>query len=413
MSLRLASPAAIALAALPLPLALAPGQALAAAPKAPYTTTPGPARADARFVVTYSGSGSYKTRFHATPPNPGGKPDTNDAWDSSTQDWSLRFRRAAAIPTCGQPSDGSADPCEGLAGLTGASGPTGLAGRVNHRHVDGLYRQFDRSVKCRLQKRPSPRQQLDASIGMQYVPETRSIAVSASDPVATAVSLFPSQCPKQGDSIDRILDFYAMPGFSFAQGFGPERWFASAQVVIPASVFHRSAKITIPLRDTPAGTPARRCAVNDPSFERCKTGGSWSGVLTFKAQPATHAAVAAAAAKVKAPKSGQYDGGARGKDVTLFISGKSVQIMAFSFACGGGEGRTSLNDVNLKKTKKGYKFGVSAHGSVTFSDDRPDENAAVAVSGLFTRDGKRASGTFRVKAPRCHDTGSIKWKVKR
>jgi hypothetical protein len=51
--------------------------------------------------------------------------------------------------------------------------------------------------------------------------------------------------------------------------------------VIPASVFHRSAKIEIPLRDTAAGTPPKHCAVHDPSFERCKTGGSWRGALTL------------------------------------------------------------------------------------------------------------------------------------
>ena len=51
--------------------------------------------------------------------------------------------------------------------------------------------------------------------------------------------------------------------------------------MIPATTFRRSSKITVPLRNTPAGTPPRDCAVRDPSFERCKTGGSWSRTLTF------------------------------------------------------------------------------------------------------------------------------------
>src|SRR2546423_13227839 len=58
-----------------------------AAAKPAYTTTPGPNRPDATFVVSYQGDGSYKTTFHATPPNPGSKPDTNDAPDSSKQSW--------------------------------------------------------------------------------------------------------------------------------------------------------------------------------------------------------------------------------------------------------------------------------------------------------------------------------------
>jgi hypothetical protein len=251
-------------------------RAIAAAALAVLLATVAPAQAK-RFAVTYKGSGAYRTVFHATPPNDGGKPDTNDAHDSSRQSWAITFRRRIEIPACG----GSPDPCAAVAGLSGASGPTSLTGRVDHKHVDGLYRQLDRTVKCRLSKTPSPRRRLDASVAVRYIPESQSFAVTASDPVSTAVNLFPAQCPKQGDSIDRILDFYAMPGFSFAAEYGPERWFESREVVIPAATFERSAKVNVPLGVTPAGTPPRRCAVYDPSFERCKTGGSWSGVLTF------------------------------------------------------------------------------------------------------------------------------------
>jgi hypothetical protein len=268
--------AALALLALTLP---------ATATAKPYTTTPGPARPDARFAVSYTGTGTYKTTFHATPPNDGGKPDTNDAHDSSTQAWQVKFLRAVAIPTCGQPSDGSADPCATLTGVTGAKGPTEMTGRVRHKHVDGLYRQLDRTVNCDLKKKVSPRRRLETSIVLRYIPESRSIGVSATSPLATTISLFPLQCPEQGDSIDRILDFYATPGFSFANGYGPERWFASREVVIPAGVFHRSSKITIPLRVTRAGTPPKGCRRPNASFERCTTGGSWSGILTFKTKP--------------------------------------------------------------------------------------------------------------------------------
>jgi hypothetical protein len=252
-----------------------------AAAKPPYTATPGPNRPDARFVVTYKGKGSYATKFHATPPNDGGKPDTNDAHDTSTQAWDVKFRRKLLVPNCGQAQDFGDDPCASLKGIAGARGHTNMTGKVNHKHVDGLYKQFDRTVKCTLRKTPSPKRTLDLTLATRYIPESKSIAVSVSDPLMTTLSLFPTQCPKQGESIDRILDFYATPGFSFAQGWGPDVWFASKEIVIPASVFHHSAKIRIPLHLTGKGTPPPHCARPNPSYERCRTGGSWSGVLTL------------------------------------------------------------------------------------------------------------------------------------
>jgi hypothetical protein len=383
-----------------------------AAAKPGFTTSPGPANPNARFVVTYSGSGSYNTRFHATPPNQGGKPDTNDAWDSSTQSWNVRFGGRLAVPTCGAPSGGGEDPCSSITGLSGATGPTALAGRVKHKHVDGIYRQLDRVVKCRLGKRPSATRTLDASLLVRYIPESDSVRISASDPIATAVSLFPSQCRNQGDSIDRIQDFYALPGFSFADSFGPDRWFASREVVIPAAVFHRSKTIRIPLRNTQAGTPPKHCAVHDPSFERCTTGGAWRGVLTLSAaKPAS--ASAARAPKVRAPKSGEYKGSPRGKPMSLFVNGKQIDLAAFSFKCADTTGRTSIDSIPLKKTRKGYTFGLTVGASITFADGKPDENGKVTLAGRFAADGKSAKGTFRVKSHRCHDTGSIKWRVRR
>ena len=255
-----------------------------AAAKPPYTATPGPHRSDAAFVVSNLGTGSYSTTFHATPPNDGGKPDTNDARDSSTQAWNVRFRRAFSVPTCGRPSGFGDDPCASLEGLSGASGRTSMVGTVNHKHVDGLYRQLDRTVKCTLRKSPSPKRRLAVVLATRYIPESNSIGVSVSNPLFTTLSLFPAQCPKQGDSIDRILDFYATPGFSFDAQYGADRWFASREVVIPSSAFHHSSKITIPLHQTANGTPPKHCAVNNPSYERCRTGGSWQGTLTLRAR---------------------------------------------------------------------------------------------------------------------------------
>jgi hypothetical protein len=252
-----------------------------AAQAAQYTTRSGPERAEPSFDVTYEGSGSYSTAFHATPPNPDGDPDTNDAHDKSRQAWDLTFRRTLRIPDCDAPTIG-ARPCEAVKGLTGARGATTMAGSVNHKHVDGLDRRFDRTVRCRLRKETSAKTKVTAAIDVRYLPEPDAFGVTARNPVTTAIDLFPSQCPRQGDSIDRVLDFYAMPGFSFADSYGPERFYSSAEVVVPAAVFHRSVKIKIPLANTRAGRPPKACAVPNPSFERCRTSGTWAGVLVLR-----------------------------------------------------------------------------------------------------------------------------------
>jgi hypothetical protein len=124
-------------------------------------------------------------------------------------------------------------------------------------------------------------------------------------------------------------------------------------------------------------------------------------------------AAEAAKQKVKAPKSGQYNGHPRGKDLMLFVSGKSIQLASFSFKCKGTSGRTNLDDIRLKKTSKGYRFALDAHGSISFADGQPDENGKVSISGRFTRSGKKPTGVFRVRSPRCGDTGNIKWSATR
>jgi hypothetical protein len=116
---------------------------------------------------------------------------------------------------------------------------------------------------------------------------------------------------------------------------------------------------------------------------------------------------------VKAPKSGRYKGHPRGKDLTLYVSGKSIDIAVFSFKCADTTGLTSIDAIALKKTSKGYKFAFSGMGSITFQDGKPDENGKVSISGLFTRTGRKATGGFRVRSPRCGDTGNVEWSAKR
>jgi len=138
-----------------------------------------------------------------------------------------------------------------------------------------------------------------------------------------------------------------------------------------------------------------------------------TAILAAIALTVAPAAVPAAATgsgskrKVKAPKSGsQYDGNHK---LVMYISGKSIELVAFDFRCGNTTGRTSLDDIPLRKTKKGYRFGVKAHGSISFADGSPDENGAVNISGRFGRRAKTVAGHFRVKSPSCGDRGSVKW----
>ena len=264
-------------------VAILVGLSTGTAAAAPYTALHRAYRAEASFVVSYRGIGFYGTTFNSHPPNPGGADDVNDARDSSAQAWVLRFRDGIAIPACGQPAGGGTDPCSVLTGLSGAVGRTTLTGEVSHVHVDGLYRELDRTVKCRLLERTAAGAPLDASIALRYLPGSKSVGVTAYNPVVTALSLFPSQCAGQGDSIERVFDFYAPPGFSFDGSYDANRWFTSREVLIPAAVFHRAQKIRIPLSNTQAGRPPPDCAVADPSFERCATGGSWDGILTLTA----------------------------------------------------------------------------------------------------------------------------------
>ncbi|HEV2813244.1 MAG TPA: hypothetical protein VGW10_08340, partial [Solirubrobacteraceae bacterium] len=234
----------------------APGAA--EAQRAPYTATPAPHQDTPRFAVAYEGRGTWRTRFHATPPNPDARHDVNDARDSSRQRWDVTYPAGVTVPAC-------AAPCTELRGVTGARGVTVATARIHHTHDDGIYPELDRTVRCRLSKRTSRSRPLDASVSLGHDPATGGIAVTASNPLSTVLSLFPTACPRQGDSIDRILDNYAIPGFSFASGWGPERWFASGTVVIPSDVFHGSSRIAVRLADTRTGTPPRYCAGEHPS----------------------------------------------------------------------------------------------------------------------------------------------------
>ena len=121
------------------------------------------------------------------------------------------------------------------------------------------------------------------------------------------------------------------------------------------------------------------------------------------------------AAAVHAPRSGAKYGGIteENKRISLRISGRSVEIVAFRFACvETASGATSLQSLRLKRTRAGYRFKISTHGIVSYSDEAPDENAAMSIRGEFSRSAKTVSGRLRVDAPRC-DTGYVRWRATR
>jgi hypothetical protein len=130
-------------------------------------------------------------------------------------------------------------------------------------------------------------------------------------------------------------------------------------------------------------------------------------LLTLALAIAVPAVATGATRPPKAPKSGWSYNGKPG-DVTLRISGRSVEIAAFSFPCGNVYGRTSVNDFPLKRTSKGYRFNADANGIVTYTDET-DGNAKVHISGRFSLDAKTVRGNIRVTSDRCK-TGDLKWK---
>ncbi len=99
--------------------------------------------------------------------------------------------------------------------------------------------------------------------------------------MADALTQLPQQCPSTPDGIDGLNDNYFMPGFSFATGFGPERWFTSRMVTVPVKRLQRSRKVTLPVGLIRVNAPPSNCAVPEPAYERCSTGGGWSGTLTL------------------------------------------------------------------------------------------------------------------------------------
>jgi hypothetical protein len=257
--------------------------AVPAASAAPFTVEPAPDQAQVSFSVSYRGSGHWETTYHSTPPNPGGRNDDNTAHDSSVQKWRLTDAAPLVIPSCDPSATGGADPCQEIGADTTAHGLTSVTGFVSHRHIDGLYASDNVHSRCRLSERTPQRLALPAVARFTYDAQSQTVTVAAGDPLADAISLMPSYCPSIPDGIDGLQDNYFTPGFSFAAGYGPERWFTPSPVVIPIATLDAAAVIRIPLSEALGATPPVDCSVPVPAYETCHTGGSWSGTLTLTA----------------------------------------------------------------------------------------------------------------------------------
>ena len=166
--------------------------------------------------------------------------------------------------------------------LVGPHGTETATGVIDHAHVDGMIPADSASVSCRLQAATPRGARLSPWLGVRYMPRSETFVLTAFDPVIDVLTMLPAACPQQGDPTDGLFDSYYTPGFSFAPGYGPERWFQSGRITISSRVLHRSRLIKIPLSLTRAGSAPRDCGVQHPEYERCTTGGRWAGALTLR-----------------------------------------------------------------------------------------------------------------------------------
>jgi hypothetical protein len=238
------------------------------------------ARVPLRFAVAVTGSGHWATTYRSTPPNQGGAPDHNRAVDASTQRWAVRFSAPLVVPACGAARSG--DPCRHVRGLSGATGTNQSAGTINHVHIDGLFSQLNATERCAVRSAGIAGRVVPAALSVSYVPRTQRFVLTLRDPDANALLFMPSACPNQGDSIDGLYDNYFMPGFSFASGWGFERWYTSAPVSVKVATLTHRRQIVLRFGPTHRNAPPAGCAVAHRAWEHCRTGGAWSAVVTLR-----------------------------------------------------------------------------------------------------------------------------------
>ena len=103
-------------------------------------------------------------------------------------------------------------------------------------------------------------------------------------------------------------------------------------------------------------------------------------------------------AGVKRP-AGEYTG-QRGQ-LLISVTGRSIELAAFDFPCRRTTGRTSLNDIPIRRARGRWRFSIRTFGIATYRDDFPDENARIRFTGRFTPNGRRVTGTVTFTTPHC------------
>jgi hypothetical protein len=73
----------------------------------------------------------------------------------------------------------------------------------------------------------------------------------------------------------------------------------------------------------------------------------------------------------------------------------------------------AIDDIPLKKTDSGYTFSITAYGSASYSDEKPDQNGKTTISGHFGRKARTATGHYKTSTPRCGSTKKLDWIVTR
>ena len=115
----------------------------------------------------------------------------------------------------------------------------------------------------------------------------------------------------------------------------------------------------------------------------------------------------------KRPIDGYHYNGATDQSLPMTFSayGMTVPLFEATFACEGAVvAKTSLEAIAIRKSEDGYSFTVSANSLVGYSDEAPDENGTIVVSGNFAHDAATASGDFRIETSRCA-SGKVTWEA--
>jgi hypothetical protein len=140
-------------------------------------------------------------------------------------------------------------------------------------------------------------------------------------------------------------------------------------------------------------------------------------IIALTAVAILPASTGAARTKVKPPKNGATYSGmtAQKQRLSLRIQGRNIEIFTVKFICKDTTGRTSLQAIPLKKTKRGYAFDIMSYGIVTYGDtERTDENAQIRVAGRFgAATANRVTGQISIKTPGCGSTGTMEWHARR